>query len=68
MVWLNQKNITDLLQVSAPSVNEHLAHIFQENELSQEATIRNFRIGQTEGKREVTRTVDHYNLEEFLWL
>jgi len=65
-VWLSQKTIADLYQVSVPSVNEHLAHIFDEGELAPEATIRKFRIVQTEGKREVTRAVDHYNLEAIL--
>lgn len=65
-VWLSQRNIADLFQVSVSSVNEHLTHIFDEGELSPESTIRKFRIVQTEGKREVTRTVDHYNLEAIL--
>ena len=58
--------MAELYQVSVPSVNEHLAHIFDEGELAPEATIRKFRIVQTEGKREVTRAVDHYNLEAIL--
>ena len=65
-VWLSQKNLADLFQVSVSSVNEHLSHIFDEGELSPEATIRKFRIVQTEGKRDVARTVDHYNLEAIL--
>lgn len=65
-VWLSQKTMAELYQVSVPSVNEHLAHIFDEAELTPEATIRKFRIVQTEGKREVTRAVDHYNLEAIL--
>lgn len=65
-VWLSQKSLAELYQVSVPSVNEHLAHIFEEGELVPEATIRKFRIVQTEGKREVTRAVDHYSLEAIL--
>ena len=65
-VWLSQKSMAELYQVSVPSVNEHLAHIFEEGELPPEATIRKFRIVQTEGKREVTRAVDHYSLEAIL--
>lgn len=52
-VWLSQKNIAELYQVSIPSINEHLTHIFEEGELAPEATIRKFRIVQIEGKREV---------------
>ncbi len=65
-VWLSQKSMAELYQVSVPSVNEHLAHIFEEGELPPEATIRKFRIVQTEGKREVTRAVDRYSLEAIL--
>ncbi len=65
-VWLSQKNMADLYQVSVPSINEHLAHIYDEGELSTEATIRKFRIVQSEGKREVARLIDHYSLEAIL--
>ncbi len=65
-VWLPQKNIADLFQVSIPSVNEHLTHIYEEGELTPEATIRKFRIVQSEGKREVSRSIDHYNLDAIL--
>lgn len=50
-VWLSQKSLAELYQVSVPSINEHLAHIFDEGELESDATIRKFRIVQTEGKR-----------------
>ncbi len=53
-VWLPQRLISELFQVSVPTVNEHLANLYQEGEISSEATIRKFRIVQTEGKREVT--------------
>lgn len=62
-VWLSQKAMADLYQVSVKTINEHTVNIYDEQELRPEATIRKFRIVQTEGKREVTRTVDHYNLE-----
>ncbi len=65
-VWLSQKILAELYQVSVPTVNEHLAHIFEEGELVPDATIRKFRIVQTEGKREVIRAVDHYSLEAIL--
>jgi hypothetical protein len=65
-VWLSQKALADLYQVSVKTINEHIVNIYDENELAPEATIRNFRIVQTEGKREVTRTVDHFNLEAIL--
>jgi hypothetical protein len=64
--WLSQRLIAELFQVSVPTVNEHLAGIYADRELDREATIRNFRIVQTEGSRDVTRAIDHYNLEAIL--
>jgi hypothetical protein len=65
-VWLSQRLIADLYQVSVPTVNEHLANVYAEGELDQEATIRSFRIVQREGNRDVARAIDHYNLEAIL--
>lgn len=65
-VWLPQKLIADLFQVSVPTVNEHLSNIYEEREIPPEGTIRKFRIVQSEGKREVARLVDHYNLDAIL--
>ena len=65
-VWLSQRLIAELYQVSVKTVNEHLSNIYDEKELLPEATIRKFRIVQTEGKRQVDRLVDHYNLEAIL--
>lgn len=60
-VWLTQRQLADLYQVSVPTVSEHLHNIFEEEELASEATIRKFRIVRTEGNRSI-RTVDHYSL------
>jgi len=65
-VWLTQRMLSELYQVAVPTVNGHLQTIYEENELSPEATIRKFRIVQTEGGREVSRLVDHYRLEAVL--
>lgn len=65
-VWLTQRQLSDLYQVSVKTVNEHLATIYDEGELSQEATIRKFLIVQSEGNRQVSRLVDHYRLEAIL--
>ena len=65
-VWLSQKQIAELFQIAIPTVNEHLKNIFDERELTPEATIRKFRIVQTEGGREVSRLVDCYRLEGIL--
>ena len=65
-VWLTQRLLAELYQVSVPTINEHLGNIFDEEELEPGATIRKFRIVQTEGNREVSRLVDHYNLDVIL--
>jgi hypothetical protein len=64
-VWLSQKALSELYQVSVPTVNEHIRGILEEHECGS-ATIRNFRIVQLEGERQVSRNVEHYNLEMIL--
>jgi hypothetical protein len=65
-VWLTQRLIADLYQVSVKTANEHLVNIYKEGELDPEATIRKFRIVQREGARDVARMVDHYSLDAIL--
>ncbi|MGO3423560.1 MAG: virulence RhuM family protein [Pseudoalteromonas distincta] len=65
-LWLTQNLIAELYQKSVPTINEHLSNIYNEGELEQNATIRNFRIVRKEGTREVARDVAHYNLEAIL--
>lgn len=62
-VWLTQKQLADLFQKGVPTINEHIQNVYEEGELDRDATIRKFRIVQTEGSRQVEREVDHYNLD-----
>jgi len=62
-VWLSQKLMAELFQKNVRTINEHIQNIFEEGELSTDSTIRNFRIVQLEGERNVTRNVDFYNLD-----
>ncbi len=62
-VWLTQKLMAELFQVGVNTINYHIKEIFNEDELTHEATIRKFRIVQKEGNREVARHVDFYNLD-----
>ncbi len=62
-VWLTQKAIAELYQVSPKTISEHLINIYKEAELAEEATIWRFQTVQTEGKRRVTRDIEHYSLE-----
>lgn len=59
-IWLTQSLIAELFQKDVRTVNEHLVNIFDEGELSREATVRNFRIVRTEENREVARQIEHY--------
>jgi hypothetical protein len=63
MIWLTQKLIALLFDVTVATINEHLKTIFSDRELSKVATIRNFLIVQNEGNRQVVREVEHYNLD-----
>ena len=65
-VWLPQRLIAELYQVSVKTANEHLINVYEEGELDPQATIRKFRIVQKEGARHVARMVDHYNLDAIL--
>ena len=65
-VWLTQRLMAELYHVSVKTVNEHLVNIYAEKELDPAATIRKFQIVQTEGTRQVSRIVDHYNLDAIL--
>ena len=62
-IWLTQRLIAELYGVGLTTINEHITKIFADNELTEEATIRNFRIVQKEGDREVSRNVKHYSLQ-----
>lgn len=62
-IWLTQKMMAALYDVGLPTINEHIKKIYADGELTEEATIRKFRIVQTEGVRQVNREVTHYNLQ-----
>ena len=62
-VWLNQKQLSELFQTSVPNINMHIKNIFDEGELSPEATIQDFLTVRREGSREVQRNLTCYNLD-----
>ncbi|WP_173473918.1 virulence RhuM family protein [Fibrobacter succinogenes] len=62
-VWLTQKMMAELYGVDVRTINEHISKILSDGELPEDPTIRNFRIVQTEGSRQVSRDVLHYNLQ-----
>jgi hypothetical protein len=62
-IWLSQKMMGTLYNVNVRTINEHLQTIFKENELQEEAVIRNFRITASDGKNYNTQ---HYNLSAII--
>ena len=65
-LWLSQALMAELFQIRVPTVNAHLKRIYADGELTPEATIRKFLIVRREGKREVSRPIEHYNLDAIL--
>ena len=65
-IWLTQKMMATLYDVSVSAVNQHLKRIFADNELELGATVKKYLIVQTEGGREVRREVEHYNLQAII--
>ena len=62
-VWLTQQQMVELFSSSKANISEHISNIFQQGELTKEATVRKFRTVRKEGNRMVSRTIDHYNLD-----
>ena len=65
-VWLTQKYMAELFQTSVPNINMHLKSIFEDQELLEEATIKDFLIVQKEGSRNVERAQKFYNLDAII--
>ncbi len=65
-VWLTQKMMAALYDVSVPAINQHLKRLLSDNELDPEATIKKYLIVQTEGSRQVERSVEHYSLQAII--
>ena len=62
-VWLNQKQLSELFGVSKATISEHIKNIFNEEELTNESVVRNFRTTANDGKK---YNVDYYNLDMIL--
>ncbi len=67
-VWLTQQQMADLYQTSRTNVVEHIKHIYEEQELDEISTCRNFRQVRTEGSRQVEREIPFYNLDMIISL
>ena len=62
-IWLTQKMMATLYNVDVRTINDHIKKVYSDSELEEAATIRKFRIVQTEGSRQVERETNHYNLQ-----
>ena len=62
-LWLSQKQLSELFDVTTATINEHIKNIYYEKELEKDSTIRKFLIVQQEGTRNVKRDIEHYNLD-----
>lgn len=65
-VWLSQKQMAALFGCSVMNVSGHLKNIFQDGELNEKRTVKDFFTVQNEGERTVSRTVSHYNLDAII--
>lgn len=65
-VWLTQKALADLFDVKVPAINKHLKNIFESGELEEDATISILETVRLEGKREVKRQLEYYNLDAII--
>ncbi len=62
-IWLTQKMLATLYDVSVPAISQHIKRIYDDGELLPEATIKKYLIVQNEGGRQISRNIDHYNLQ-----
>lgn len=67
-VWLTQQQMAELFQSSRTNIVEHIRHIYEEGELDEASTCRNFRQVRMEGSRQVAREIPHYNLDMIISL
>ncbi len=62
-IWLTQKMMSALYDVSVAAVSQHIKRIYEDGELTSEATVKKYLTVQDEGGRQVSRNLDHYNLQ-----
>lgn len=65
-IWLTQKMMATLYDVTVSAINQHLKKIYDDGELEETSTIKKYLIVQNEGNRQVSRNVDHYNLQAII--
>jgi len=67
-VWLTRDNLADIYATTPQNISLHIGNIYQDKELTEEATRKKFFLVRQEGKRQVQREIDHYNLDMIIAL
>jgi hypothetical protein len=67
-IWLTELQIAEIYDTSQQNINLHIANIYKDNELDKESTYKEYLLVRTEGKRQVQRKIDHYNLDMIIAL
>ena len=67
-VWLTQEQLATIYQTTQENVSMHITNIYTDNELDKEGTYKKFLLVRQEGKRQVHRNIDHYNLDVIIAL
>ena len=67
-VWLTQEQLSTIYQTTQENVSMHITNIYTDNELDKEGTYKKFLLVRQEGKRQVRRNIDHYNLDVIIAL
>lgn len=65
-VWLTQEQMTAVFAVQKAAISKHLKNIYQDGELEREATVSILETVRIEGDRQVTRQIEHYNLDAII--
>ena len=67
-VWLTRENLAEIYATTPQNISLHIGNIYQDKELSEEGTRKKFFLVRQEGKRQVQREIDHYNLDMIIAL
>ena len=67
-VWLTQEQLATIYQTTQENVSMHISNIYEDKELEKEGTYKKFLLVRQEGKRQVKRNIDHYNLDVIIAL
>ena len=65
-MWLTQAQLVELFQSSKANISEHIKNIYEQGELEENSTVRDFRTVRQEGKRQVVRNISYYNLDAII--